>query len=36
MKRTWTETNIVDLGGRAPVVTGANSGIGFYTALQLA
>lgn len=33
---SWTEDDIPDLTGRQAVVTGANSGIGFYTALALA
>lgn len=32
----WTASDIPDLTGRAAVVTGANSGIGFRTALELA
>lgn len=34
--RRWTAADIPDLGGRAAVVTGANSGLGFHTALELA
>ena len=34
MPPTWTAADIVDLTGRQAVVTGANSGIGFRTALQ--
>ena len=33
---TWTEKEIPDLGGRTAVVTGANGGLGFQTALALA
>ncbi len=32
----WTVDQIPDLTGRRAIVTGANSGIGFYTALELA
>ena len=32
----WTVANLPDLTGRAAIVTGANSGIGFYTAQALA
>jgi NAD(P)-dependent dehydrogenase (short-subunit alcohol dehydrogenase family) len=32
----WTAADIPDLSGRVAVVTGANSGLGFYTALELA
>ncbi|MFC0039994.1 oxidoreductase [Actinomadura rayongensis] len=32
----WTADDIPDLGGRRAIVTGANSGIGYHTALQLA
>ena len=32
----WTERDIPDLGGRTAVVTGANSGLGYQTSLQLA
>jgi len=32
----WTAADIPDLTGRTAVVTGANSGLGFQTALQLA
>ncbi|GAA2416314.1 oxidoreductase [Actinomadura vinacea] len=32
----WSAADIPDLGGRRAVVTGANSGIGFHTALELA
>ncbi len=35
MKR-WTEEDIPDLAGRTAIVTGANSGIGLTTAVQLA
>ncbi|NED55020.1 SDR family NAD(P)-dependent oxidoreductase, partial [Micromonospora aurantiaca] len=34
--RGWTANDIPDLSGRRAVVTGANSGIGYHTALQLA
>ena len=33
---TWTEADIPDLSGRTAVVTGANGGLGFQTALALA
>src|SRR5687768_12156620 len=33
---TWTEQNIVDQAGRTFLVTGANSGLGYVTALELA
>jgi NAD(P)-dependent dehydrogenase (short-subunit alcohol dehydrogenase family) len=33
---TWTAADIPDLSGRRALVTGANSGIGFVTALELA
>lgn len=32
----WTARDIPDLSGRQAIVTGANSGIGYHTALQLA
>ncbi len=32
----WNGANIPDLGGKTAVITGANSGIGYYTALELA
>ena len=32
----WTAADIPDLQGRRAIVTGANSGIGYHTALQLA
>ena len=34
--RGWTADDIPDLSGRRAIVTGANSGIGYHTALQLA
>ena len=34
--RGWTAADIPDQTGRRAIVTGANSGIGFHTALQLA
>ena len=33
---TWTSNDIPDLTGRHALVTGANSGLGFHTTLQLA
>ena len=33
---TWTSNDIPDLTGRHALVTGANSGLGFHTALELA
>jgi NAD(P)-dependent dehydrogenase (short-subunit alcohol dehydrogenase family) len=33
---TWTAAELPDLGGRIAVVTGANAGLGFHTARQLA
>jgi NAD(P)-dependent dehydrogenase (short-subunit alcohol dehydrogenase family) len=33
---TWSAANIGDLTGKTAVVTGANSGIGFVTAEELA
>jgi NAD(P)-dependent dehydrogenase (short-subunit alcohol dehydrogenase family) len=36
MKSHWTSADIPDLKGRTAVVTGANSGIGYEVALQLA
>ncbi len=35
-KRGWSASDIPDLSGASAVVTGANSGIGYETALQLA
>jgi NAD(P)-dependent dehydrogenase (short-subunit alcohol dehydrogenase family) len=35
MAHDWSVRDIGDLRGRTAVVTGANSGIGFYTALEL-
>src|SRR5947209_2221160 len=32
----WKAADIPDLTGRRAIVTGANSGIGYYTALELA
>jgi NAD(P)-dependent dehydrogenase (short-subunit alcohol dehydrogenase family) len=32
----WTASDLPDLSGRRAVVTGANSGIGYFTALELA
>jgi NAD(P)-dependent dehydrogenase (short-subunit alcohol dehydrogenase family) len=32
----WTAAQIPDLGGKVAVVTGANCGLGFFTALELA
>src|SRR5262245_56498186 len=32
----WNATDIPDLTGRRAIVTGANSGIGYHTALELA
>ena len=32
----WTTDNIPNLSGKTAVVTGANSGIGYYTAYWLA
>jgi NAD(P)-dependent dehydrogenase (short-subunit alcohol dehydrogenase family) len=34
--RGWTAADIPDLHGRRAIVTGANSGIGYHTALELA
>src|SRR5689334_4946633 len=34
--RGWTTADIPDLNGKRAIVTGANSGIGFHTALHLA
>ena len=36
MSKKWTTANIPDLTGNVALVTGANSGIGFETALELA
>jgi NAD(P)-dependent dehydrogenase (short-subunit alcohol dehydrogenase family) len=36
MKTVWTSKNIPSQKGRRVVITGANSGIGFHTALELA
>jgi len=36
MKTKWTSENIASQAGRRAVITGANSGIGFETALELA
>lgn len=35
MKTNWTAQDIPSLKGKTAVVTGANSGVGFYTALEL-
>src|SRR3954453_8948514 len=35
-KQGWTAADLPDLGGVRAVVTGANSGLGLYTALELA
>jgi NAD(P)-dependent dehydrogenase (short-subunit alcohol dehydrogenase family) len=35
MSNNWTVNNMPDLRGKLAIVTGANSGIGFYTALEL-
>jgi NAD(P)-dependent dehydrogenase (short-subunit alcohol dehydrogenase family) len=32
----WTAANIPDLSGKTAIITGANSGIGYFTALELA
>ncbi|MFC6931098.1 hypothetical protein ACFQHO_12695 [Actinomadura yumaensis] len=32
----WTPDDLPDLSGRTAVVTGANAGLGFHTALELA
>ncbi|MFI6520511.1 oxidoreductase [Spirillospora sp. NPDC050679] len=32
----WSTADLPDLGGRRAIVTGANSGLGYHTALQLA
>ncbi len=36
MKKHWTVADIPAQSGKLAVVTGANSGIGFYVALELA
>lgn len=36
MKSIWNYTNIPDMSGRTALVTGANSGLGYQTALMLA
>ncbi|MGY2737135.1 NAD(P)-dependent dehydrogenase (short-subunit alcohol dehydrogenase family) [Sphingomonas sp. UYP23] len=36
MSSTWTTSDIPDQTGRRAIVTGGNSGIGWYTALELA
>ena len=35
-EKDWTEADIPSQAGRRALVTGANSGIGYYTALELA
>ena len=32
---TWSEESIGDLSGKRAIVTGANSGVGYYTAKVL-
>ncbi|HTL24113.1 MAG TPA: short-chain dehydrogenase, partial [Mycobacteriales bacterium] len=32
----WTPSDIPDLTGRTALVTGANSGLGFWTSVELA
>ena len=36
MATAWTTADIPDLGGKTILVTGANSGLGYETALALA
>jgi NAD(P)-dependent dehydrogenase (short-subunit alcohol dehydrogenase family) len=36
MSENWTTENIPDLNGKVAIVTGANSGIGYYTAVAFA
>ncbi|AHI00623.1 oxidoreductase [Kutzneria viridogrisea] len=36
MAKHWTEADIPDLAGKTALVTGANTGLGFHEALQLA
>src|ERR1700760_1600737 len=36
MKRRWTESDIPSQAGKRVLITGANSGIGYHTALKLA
>ncbi len=36
MKMDWNSHDIPNLGGKSAIVTGANSGIGYFTALELA
>lgn len=36
MDKNWTPKNIPNLKGKTAIVTGGNSGVGYYTALELA
>jgi NAD(P)-dependent dehydrogenase (short-subunit alcohol dehydrogenase family) len=36
MSKTWTTANIPDQTGKTAIITGGNSGIGYYAALELA